>query len=212
MTEGFGYHESWNELFDDYNFNIDLLYSGKNTIYPKKEDIFKVFQMDVNDIRVLLLGQDPYHGEGQAHGLSFSVPDGIPIPPSLLNIFKELKNEYPERNYEFKTGNLEKWFNREKIFLLNSSLSVIKDCAGSQMKLWEKFTNDVIKFISNKNKRCVFLLFGNFAKAKEVFIEDKNRIVKCVHPSPLAARNGFFNSNVFKKVELILKEEIDWSN
>jgi len=212
MTEGFGYHESWNELFDDYNFNIDSFYSSKNTIYPKKEDIFKVFQMDVNDIRVLLLGQDPYHGEGQAHGLSFSVPDGIPIPPSLLNIFKELKNEYPERNYEFKTGNLEKWFNREKIFLLNSSLSVIKGCAGSQMKLWEEFTDDVIKFISNKNKRCVFLLFGNFAKAKEVFIEDKNRIVKCVHPSPLAARNGFFNSNVFKKVESILKEEIDWSN
>ncbi len=212
MTEGFGYHESWNELFDDYNFNIDSFYSSKNTIYPKKEDIFKVFQMDVNDIRVLLLGQDPYHGEGQAHGLSFSVPDGIPIPPSLLNIFKELKNEYPERNYEFKTGNLEKWFNREKIFLLNSSLSVIKGCAGSQMKLWEEFTDDVIKFISCKNKRCVFLLFGNFAKAKEVFIEDKNRIVKCVHPSPLAARNGFFNSNVFKKVESILKEEIDWSN
>ena len=212
MTECFGYHESWNELFDDYNFNIDSFYSSKNTIYPKKEDIFKVFQMDVNDIRVLLLGQDPYHGEGQAHGLSFSVPDGIPIPPSLLNIFKELKNEYPERNYEFKTGNLEKWFNREKIFLLNSSLSVIKGCAGSQMKLWEEFTDDVIKFISCKNKRCVFLLFGNFAKAKEVFIEDKNRIVKCVHPSPLAARNGFFNSNVFKKVESILKEEIDWSN
>jgi uracil-DNA glycosylase len=212
MTEGFGYHESWNELFDDYNFNIDSFYSSKNTIYPKKEDIFKVFQMDVNDIRILLLGQDPYHGEGQAHGLSFSVPDGIPIPPSLLNIFKELKNEYPERNYEFKTGNLEKWFNREKIFLLNSSLSVIKGCAGSQMKLWEEFTDDVIKFISCKNKRCVFLLFGNFAKAKEVFIEDKNRIVKCVHPSPLAARNGFFNSNVFKKVESILKEEIDWSN
>ena len=212
MTEGFSYHESWNELFDDYNFNIDSFYSSKNTIYPKKEDIFKVFQMDVNDIRVLLLGQDPYHGEGQAHGLSFSVPDGIPIPPSLLNIFKELKNEYPERNYEFKTGNLEKWFNREKIFLLNSSLSVIKGCAGSQMKLWEEFTDDVIKFISCKNKRCVFLLFGNFAKAKEVFIEDKNRIVKCVHPSPLAARNGFFNSNVFKKVESILKEEIDWSN
>jgi len=148
----------------------------------------------------------------KAHGLSFSVPDGIPIPPSLLNIFKELKNEYPERNYEFKTGNLEKWFNREKIFLLNSSLSVIKGCAGSQMKLWEEFTDDVIEFISNKNKKCVFLLFGNFAKAKEVFIEDKNRIVKCVHPSPLAARNGFFNSNVFKKVETVLKEEIDWSN
>ena len=206
------YHESWNELFDDYNFNIDRLYSGKDTIYPKKEDLFKVFTMDVNDIRVLLLGQDPYHGEGQAHGLSFSVPDGISIPPSLLNIFKELKDEYPERNYKFTSGNLEKWFHREKIFLLNSSLSVIKGCAGSQMKIWEEFTNDVIRFVSEKNSKCVFLLFGNFAKAKDVFIEDKSRIVKCTHPSPMASRYGFFGSGVFKKVEKVLKEEIDWSN
>jgi uracil-DNA glycosylase len=206
------YHESWNELFDDYNFNIDRLYSGKDTIYPKKEDLFKVFTMDVNDIRVLLLGQDPYHGEGQAHGLSFSVPDGISIPPSLLNIFKELKDEYPERNYKFTSGNLEKWFHREKIFLLNSSLSVIKGCAGSQMKIWEEFTNDVIRFVCEKNSKCVFLLFGNFAKAKEVFIEDKSRIVKCTHPSPMASRYGFFGSGVFKKVEKVLKEEIDWSN
>ncbi len=206
------YHESWNELFDDYNFNIDRLYSGKDTIYPKKEDLFKVFTMDVKDIRVLLLGQDPYHGEGQAHGLSFSVPDGISIPPSLLNIFKELKDEYPERNYKFTSGNLEKWFHREKIFLLNSSLSVIKGCAGSQMKIWEEFTNDVIRFVGEKNSKCVFLLFGNFAKAKDVFIEDKSRIVKCTHPSPMASRYGFFGSGVFKKVEKVLKEEIDWSN
>ena len=206
------YHESWNELFDDYNFNIDRLYSGKDTIYPKKEDLFKVFTMDVKDIRVLLLGQDPYHGEGQAHGLSFSVPDGISIPPSLLNIFKELKDEYPERNYKFTSGNLEKWFQREKIFLLNSSLSVIKGCAGSQMKIWEEFTNDVIRFVGEKNSKCVFLLFGNFAKAKDVFIEDKSRIVKCTHPSPMASRYGFFGSGVFKKVEKVLKEEIDWSN
>lgn len=206
------YHKSWEELFDEYNFNIDKLYSGKNTIYPKKEDLFKVFTMDVNDIRILLLGQDPYHGEGQAHGLSFSVPDGINIPPSLQNIFKELKNEYPERNYNFKSGNLEKWFNREKIFLLNSSLSVIKGCAGSQMEIWQDFTDDVIKYISEKNNKCVFLLFGNFAKAKEIFIKDKNRIVKCAHPSPMASKYGFFGSNVFKKVEEVLKEEIDWSN
>jgi uracil-DNA glycosylase len=206
------YHESWNELFDDYNFNIERLYSGTDIIYPKKEDLFKVFSMDVKDIRVLLLGQDPYHGEGQAHGLSFSVPDGISIPPSLLNIFKELKDEYPERNYNFTSGNLEKWFHREKIFLLNSSLSVIKGCAGSQMQIWEEFTNDVIQFVSEKNSKCVFLLFGNFAKAKEVFIENKSRIVKCTHPSPMASRYGFFGSGVFKKVEKVLKEEIDWSN
>jgi len=212
MTTSISYHESWKELFDDYEFNLDKFYLSKNTIYPKKEDVFKVFQMNVNDIRVLLLGQDPYHGEGQAHGLSFSVPDNIPIPPSLLNIFKEINIEFPERNYNFTSGNLEKWFNREKIFLLNSSLTVIKGCAGSQMKLWEEFTDDIIKFVSEKNKKCVFLLFGNFAKAKEIFIENKNKIVKCTHPSPLSARNGFFNSGVFKKVEVLLEETINWSN
>jgi len=206
------YHPSWSKLFNKYNFNIDLLYSDENIVYPKKEDLFRVFNMDVNEIRVLLLGQDPYHGEGQAHGLSFSVPDGINIPPSLQNIFKELKNEYPERNYNFISGNLEKWFYREKIFLLNSSLSVIKNRPSSQMNIWENFTDNVIKFISKKNKKCVFLLFGNFAKAKEIFIKDKSKIVKCAHPSPLASKYGFCGSNIFKKVEEILNEEIDWSN
>jgi len=201
------YHESWSELFNKYKFNIHNLYA-KNTIYPKKE----VFTMDINDIRILLLGQDPYHGEGQAHGLSFSVPDGINIPPSLVNIFSELKAEYPERNYEFISGNLEKWFKREKIFLLNSSLSVIKGSPGSHIKIWEEFTNDVIKFVSEKNKKCVFLLLGNFAKAKEQFIENKSHIVKCAHPSPMAARCGFFGSGVFKEVEKVLNETIDWSN
>lgn len=208
----FDFHPSWNELFDEYKFNIDVLYSGKDTIYPKKEDVFKVFTMDVNDIRVLLLGQDPYHGHGQAHGLSFSVPDEIKIPPSLLNIYKELKNEYPERNYEFKNGNLEKWFNKDKIFLLNASLTVIKNKPRSLIKFWEKFINDVIKFINEKNKKCIFLLLGNFAKSKEIFIENKNNIIKCSHPSPLACKYGFFNSNIFKKVEECLGETIDWSN
>ena len=203
------HHESWNELFDQYNFNIDVLYSGKDTIYPKKEDLFKVFTMDVNEIRVLLLGQDPYHGEGQAHGLSFSVPNGIQIPPSLLNIFKELQNEYPERNYEFKSGNLEKWFYREKIFLLNASLSVIRNKPGSQINVWQEFTNDVIKFISENNDKCVFLLLGNYAKAKEIYIKHKNKIVTEVHPSPLA--RGFIGSNVFKRVEAILGRQINWS-
>jgi len=206
------YHSSWSKLFNKYKFNIDLLYSDEHIVYPKKEDLFRVFNMDVNEIRVLLLGQDPYHGEGQAHGLSFSVPDGITIPPSLRNIFKELQNEFPERNYNFTTGNLEKWFYREKIFLLNSSLSVIKGNPGSQMDIWENFTNDVIKFISKKNNNCVFLLFGNFAKAKEIFIKNKNNIIKCSHPSPMASKYGFFGSNVFKKVEEILNEKIDWSN
>ena len=167
--------------------------------------------MDVREIKVLLLGQDPYHGPGQAHGLSFSVPEGVKIPPSLRNIYKELQNEFPERNYKFDSGNLEKWFYREKIFLLNASLSVIKEKPGSQMKIWEGFTNNVIKFVSEQNKSCVFLLLGNFAKAKECLIYNKERIIKCVHPSPLSAHNGFFGSGIFKKVEELLGTNIDWS-
>ena len=115
------YHESWKPLFDKFNINIDEIYAGSEVVYPEKEYLFRVFEMDVREIKVLLLGQDPYHGRDQAHGLSFSVPEGIKIPPSLRNIYKELQGEFPERNYKFHSGNLEKWFYREKIFLLNAS-------------------------------------------------------------------------------------------
>jgi uracil-DNA glycosylase len=205
------YHESWKPLFEQFVFDdIEQMYE-KDEVYPKKEDLLKVFEMDVREIRVLLLGQDPYHGPGQAHGLSFSVPNGIAIPPSLRNIYKELQNEYPERNYVFKSGNLEQWFYREKIFLLNSSLSVVKGKPGSMMDIWEDFTNEVIKFISEQNPKCVFLLLGNFAKAKESFITNKERIIKGVHPSPMAAHHGFFGSGIFKQVEEKLNQKIDWS-
>ena len=206
------YHASWKHLFDNFNIDINKIYSGTEIVYPEKEHLFRVFEMDVREIKVLLLGQDPYHGPEQAHGLSFSVPEGLRIPPSLRNIYKELQNEFPERNYKFTSGNLEKWFYREKIFLLNVSLSVIKGKPGSQMKIWEDFTNNVIKFISEQNPNCVFLLLGNFAKAKERFISNKERIIKGVHPSPMAAHNGFFGSGIFKKVEELLCANIDWSN
>jgi uracil-DNA glycosylase len=206
------YHESWKPLFDQYIFNIEEYYSGTEEIYPKKEDLFRVFEMDVKEIKILLLGQDPYHGQGQAHGLSFSVSNGQYIPPSLRNIYKELQIEFPERNYIFKSGNLESWFYREKIFLLNASLTVIKGKPGSMMKIWEDFTNEVIKFVSEKNETCIFLLLGNFAKAKETFIANKDRIIKGVHPSPLSASHGFFGSNIFKRAEDRLNQKIDWSN
>ena len=206
------YHESWKPLFDKFNISIDEIYSASEVVYPEKEHLFRVFEMDVREIKVLLLGQDPYHGRDQAHGLSFSVPEGIKIPPSLRNIYNELQSEFPERNYKFHSGNLEKWFYREKIFLLNASLSVIKEKPGSQMKIWEGFTNNVIKFVSEQNKLCVFLLLGNFAKAKECLISNKERIIKGVHPSPLSAHNGFFGSGMFKKVEELLGSNIDWSN
>jgi uracil-DNA glycosylase len=204
-------HNSWTPLFEHYEFDLEELYKPPDIVYPPKECIFKVFEMDVQEIRVLFLGQDPYHNEKQAHGLSFSVPQGIRIPPSLKNIYKELQLEFPERKYEFSSGNLDRWFYEEKIFLLNAALSVIKNKPSSQMGVWEDFTNDVIRFISVNNKKCVFLLLGNFAKSKEKFIDNKERIIACVHPSPFSANNGFFHSDVFKTVETKLGTQVNWS-
>jgi uracil-DNA glycosylase len=203
------FHESWFPLFEKYEFDLDSIYAN-NVVYPPRECVFRVFEQDVKEIRILLLGQDPYHGEGQAHGLSFSVPDGEKIPPSLKNIYKELQMNFPERNYIFETGNLEKWFYREKIFLLNSSLTVKRGQAGSDMAIWEQFTDDVIQFVSEQNEQCVFLLLGNYAKSKSKFIRNKSKIVAEVHPSPLA--RGFIGSNVFRRVESVLGGEVNWSN
>lgn len=202
-------HDSWKNLFNQYPINIDEIYEI-GEVYPPKELVFRIFQMDVKDIRICLVGQDCYHGPNQANGLSFSVPFDEKIPPSLKNIFKELKLEFPERNYNFTTGNLEQWFIREKIFLLNSSLTVQRGKAGSHMKKWEKFTDEVIKFISEQNDKCVFLLLGNYAKSKQTFIKNKSNIVTEVHPSPLA--RGFVGSNVFKRVETALGQEVNWTN
>jgi uracil-DNA glycosylase len=204
-------HESWNELFTKYNFDLDNLYNTNNIIYPKKDQVFRVFEMDVNEIKILLLGQDPYHNPNQANGLSFSVNDNIKIPPSLRNIYKEIQSEFPERNYTFTSGNLERWFNEEKIFLLNASLTVIQNKPSSQMSLWNTFTNDVIKYISHNNDKCIFVLLGNFAKSKDNYIGNKDNIIYGVHPSPLSASKGFFGSNIFKLIEEKLGEQINWN-
>jgi uracil-DNA glycosylase len=201
-------HKSWKSLFDKY----ETLYNEQfmENVYPPKELIFRVFEMDVKEIKILLLGQDPYHQKGQAHGLSFSVPNNIKIPPSLRNIFKELLLEFPDRKYNFTHGNLERWFYEEKIFLLNASLTVEDNKPNSHAKLWSKFTDDVIEFISYNNPNCLFLLLGNFAKNKSKFICNKNLIVDASHPSPLA--QGFIGSNVFKQIETKLNQEINWQN
>ena len=201
---------SWKPLFDQYDIDLESLYSTE-IVYPPREHVFRIFEMDVHNIRIVLLGQDPYHGPGQAHGLSFSVPVGVATPPSLQNIFKELLRQFPERNYTFRNGNLEAWVQREQICLLNASLSVVAGKPGSHMKIWEEFTDDCIRFISRENPHCVFLLLGNFAKAKQKFIEfPGNRIVTEVHPSPLA--RGFVGSGVFGRVEKALGQVINWSN
>ena len=139
------------------------------------------------------------------------------IPPSLVNIFKELNNEFPKRNYVFTNGDLTSWATQEGIFLLNSALTVRQSAPLSHIKKWETFTDDVIRFILESNPKAVFLLLGNYAKDKsKIILQDKygseKRIIRGVHPSPLSAHNGFFNSSIFKKVEELLGIKINWQN
>jgi uracil-DNA glycosylase len=212
-------HYSWYELFikqrsilTDTMKNIDL-FRNIDVIYPPKELVFKVFEANIESIKIVLLGQDPYIKKGQAMGLSFSVPNDVVIPPSLNNIFKEINIEFPERKYKFdKGGNLSKWSD-SGIFLLNSALTVIENKSNSQQSLWSRFTDKVIEYINLNRQGVVFLLLGSFASSKKYFINNNtNHIIFGVHPSPLSAYNGFFNSGIFKKVEEKLKQEFNWKN
>jgi len=174
-------------------------------IYPAGPQIFNALNSTPFDtVRVVILGQDPYHGQGQAHGLCFSVSDGIKLPPSLANIFKELNTDL---NIPVPIGgNLEKWA-RQGILLLNASLTVRANDAGShQKKGWEEFTDEVIQKISGKNEHLVFILWGRFAQAKSDLIdENKHLILKAAHPSPFSAYNGFFGCKHFSKTNEYLK-------
>lgn len=204
-------HPSWKPLFDEYEIDIDSIYDNSILpVYPSADNVFRIFDMSVMDIQIVLLGQDPYHGPGQAHGLSFSVPAGVPIPPSLRNIFKELQTEFPERSYVFSHGNLQKWFD-QGIFLLNAALTVEEGKPNSHAAIWSDFTDDVIKYIVANNKSCVFLLLGAFAQSKSIFC-NPNRVIKGIHPSPLSAHRGFFGSNIFKRVEEKISKSINWQN
>ena len=214
-------HESWFPLFQKWSKQLeDILedvYNPSNKLetYPLKEQVFKVFELPISEIKCVLLGQDCYHGAGQAMGLAFSVPPNIKIPPSLVNIFKELQIEFPEREYTFSHGDLSKWVSREGIFLLNAALTVRQASPLSHIKKWEAFTDDVIQFILEHNSNCIFLLLGNYAKEKRKIIIKKcldpvARIITSVHPSPLSAHTGFFNSGIFKQVEQKLGHTINW--
>jgi len=219
-------HESWYPLFQKWSRQIDILLedvynpSNKLETYPAREHIFKVFELSVPEIKCVLLGQDCYHGAGQAMGLAFSVPPNIKTPPSLVNIFKELQIEFPEREYTFTHGDLSVWAAREGIFLLNAALTVQQATPLSHIKRWEAFTDDVIQFILEHNAECIFLLLGNYAKDKSKIIYKlypdavyaDARIVKSVHPSPLSAHAGFFNSGIFTQVESKLGHTINWQN
>ncbi len=209
-------HSSWTLLFQKNSSLIQSIEKkiqeiSVGPIYPPQEQRYRVFEKDISQIKIVLIGQDPYHGKNQANGLSFAVSENMKIPPSLVNIYKEIQSNFPERNYKFAHGNISRWFDEEHIFLLNASLSVEEGKAGSHLKHWEPFTNDVIQYISEKNKDCIFLLLGNYAIAKSQFIEDKTRILSTSHPSPLGAYKGFIGSGIFKLCEEKLGNIINWS-
>lgn len=187
---------------------------GSKTIYPDKYKIFEALKLTpYRDVKVVILGQDPYHGENQAHGLAFSVQRGIATPPSLLNIYKELSSDLGCRIPN--NGYLIPWA-KQGVLLLNTSLTVIANKANSHRnKGWEVFTDEVIKLINKKNVPVVFLLWGSNAKSKEKLITNKKHLIlKSVHPSPLSAHRGFFGCSHFSKANEFLKNnghgEIDW--
>ncbi|WP_212005795.1 uracil-DNA glycosylase [Chitinophaga sp. HK235] len=215
--------DSWKEILkDEFNktYFAEIVMHLKHekalgkTLYPAGNNIFNAFEKTpFSNVKVVILGQDPYHGPGQAHGLSFSVPDGIKPPPSLVNIYKEMKTdlglEIPQ------SGNLTKWA-EHGVLLLNAFLTVRAGEPASHSKIgWENFTDAVIRKISDQKRDVVFLLWGRFAQDKQILIDaTKHHILKAAHPSPFSAANGFFGCKHFSKTnELLLKagiEPVDW--
>ena len=186
------------------------------TIFPPKDYIFNALKLTpYSNTKVVIVGQDPYHGEGEAHGLSFSVQEGIKIPPSLQNIYKELQDDLgiPPSS----KGDLTKWA-KEGVLLLNAVLTVEKDRPASHRNIgWERLTDYIIRILNEKEEPVVFILWGNFAKEKAKLITNsKHLIITSSHPSPFSARYGFFGSKPFSKTNNFLKKhnlkEIDWNN
>jgi uracil-DNA glycosylase len=178
----------------------------KYDVYPPENMVFNAFALTpLERVRVVIIGQDPYHGEGEAHGLSFSVPEGVAIPPSLRNIFKELNSDTGKDIPD--NGNLESWA-RQGVLLLNATLTVRKDTPGShQKKGWEEFTDTVIRMISHERDNVVFILWGRFAQSKEQLIDaSRHHVLVSVHPSPLSAHRGFFGCGHFSRANTILSE------
>ncbi len=217
-------HPSWKEALQDEfgkpyfkelkKFLQEEKAAGQ-TVYPLGGNIFTAFNLTpFDEVKVVLLGQDPYHGPKQAHGLSFSVLEGVTPPPSLKNIFKELKDDL---GYEIpESGNLTKWA-KEGVFLLNAILTVrAHKPASHQKKGWEEFTDAVIRTLSDQREGLVFILWGKFAQSKEALIDTKkHHILKSAHPSPFSADKGFFGSKPFSKTNKLLeklgKEPVDWN-
>ena len=215
--------QSWFDLLEDEfektyftsirNF-LRIEYKNKK-IYPHPSNIFNAFNLTpLDSVKVVIIGQDPYHGVGQAHGLCFSVPSNIAIPPSLKNIYKELSKDLGVNPPNH--GNLTSW-TKQGVFLLNSVLTVEDGKANSHKNIgWERFTEQVISKLSNKASGIIFILWGRQAQGKEEFIDNsKHLILKAAHPSPLSAYNGFFGCRHFSKSNSYLdrqgEEKIDWN-
>lgn len=199
------YRELYKYVVDEYKNHV---------VYPDAEDIFNALHLtSLKDVKVVIIGQDPYHNVGQAHGLSFSVKPGVEIPPSLVNIYKELQSDlglyYPDN------GNLEKWA-RQGVLLLNTVLTVrAHSPASHQGKGWEKFTDAIIRAVNKEDRPIVFILWGAPARRKKLMLDNpKHLILEAPHPSPLSAYRGFFGSNPFSKTNEFLEaggvKPIDW--
>jgi len=213
---------SWKELLRDefdkpyFKSLTDFVRAEyqNSIVYPPAKHIFNALDsLPVDKVRVVILGQDPYHGDGQAHGLSFSVPDGVTPPPSLKNIYKELHGDLGIKKNN--SGNLESWV-KQGVLLLNATLTVRAGQAAShQNKGWEQFTDAIIHKLAENKSNLVFIFWGNYAQKKGGFIDpNKHLILKSAHPSPLSAYNGFFGSRPFSKTNEYLKsfgtDSISW--
>lgn len=187
----------------------------EGTVYPAPKNIFRAFDLCPFDkVKVVILGQDPYHGPGQANGLCFAVGEGVPLPPSLQNIYKEIESDLGTP-LEHRSGDLTRWA-EQGVLLLNATLTVRASAAGShQGRGWEQFTDAVIKALSEEREHLVFILWGNYAKKKGAHIDrTKHLVIESAHPSPLSAYNGFLGSKPFSKANDYLiaqgKRPIDW--
>jgi uracil-DNA glycosylase len=200
--------------FKELTETVRKAYLEKGLVYPAPQNIFNAFTLcPFDQVKVVILGQDPYHGEGQAHGLSFSVPEGVRLPPSLQNIYKELLSDVGTPITQ--NGNLERWA-KQGVLLLNATLTVEAGKAGSHQGLgWEKFTDAVIKKISDEKEHVVFILWGKYAQDKGAIIDtSKHFVIKSPHPSPFSAYTGFFGSKPFSKTNAYLTahgiQTIEW--
>ena len=204
------------EIQKDYFKSLSIFIKKEyknNTIFPPYENIFDALVFtDYDKVKVVILGQDPYHGLGEAHGLSFSVKEGVKIPPSLRNIFKELKSDLEINR---TSTDLTDWA-KQGVLLLNSIMTVQKDTPLSHKNMgWEIFTDNIIKILNEREDPVIFILWGNFARSKKVLITSKHhKIIESAHPSPLSASRGFFGSKPFSKTNEYLKqlkkEQINW--